>query len=314
MEEKMKSVIEPKYKDTLFRMIFHEKEQLLCLYNAMAGKSYTDPEELIITTLENAIYINVKNDLAFVVDSMLYMFEHQSTDSPNMPLRNLFYVARELQMLVHERAIYSTKRVMIPAPSFVVFYNGPDKEWGRKILKLSDSYEVEQEEPQLELLVLVININMSKQDELLKNCKPLREYAEYVDKVRRYAKGMSIEDAVDKAVKECISEGILADFLQRNKEEAMKVSIFEYDEERVIQLIREDEREIGREEGREVGHKEGIREGIVQAITEYIRNCFMEGFTEEDIIHNLQWGFKLEYKEAKELIDSVKAEKLSTRR
>lgn len=137
----------------------------------------------------------MKNDLAFMINSMLFMFEHQSTDSPNMPLRNLFYVAREYQMIVHEKALYSTKRVMIPAPNFIVFYNGPDRDWGRKTLKLSDSYEVAQEEPRLELRVTVININMSKQDELLKECKPLREYAEYVEKVRKYAKIMNIEEA-----------------------------------------------------------------------------------------------------------------------
>lgn len=293
MEDK-KLVIEPKYKDTLFRMLFSEKEQLLSLYNAMAGTDYTDPDELIITTLENAIYINMKNDLAFMINSMLFMFEHQSTDSPNMPLRNLFYVARELQMLVHEKALYSTKRVMIPAPNFIVFYNGPDRDWGRKTLKLSDSYEVAQEEPRLELMVTVININMSKQDELLKKCKPLREYAEYVEKVRKYAKIMNIEEAVDKAVKESIREGILADFLQRNREEAMKVSMFEYDPERAIQLIREDEREIGREEG------------LRQAMIKFVCNFLKVNVSESEIISNLECGFNLDLEEAKSIIACAK--------
>ena len=91
--------VQRNYKDTLFRMIFSDKEALLSLYNAISEKDYKDPDELEIVTLENAIYMNKKNDLAFLIDSSLYLYEHQSTDSPNMPLRNLFYISRELEKL-----------------------------------------------------------------------------------------------------------------------------------------------------------------------------------------------------------------------
>ena len=83
------------HKDRLFRMIFREKKELLSLYNAVNGTSYTNAEDLEIVTLENAIYMNMKNDLAFIMDSYLNLYEHQSTYSPNMPLRDLFYIAKE---------------------------------------------------------------------------------------------------------------------------------------------------------------------------------------------------------------------------
>ena len=85
--------VQRNYKDTLFRMIFSDKEALLSLYNAISEKDYKDPDELEIVTLENAIYMNKKNDLAFLIDSSLYLYEHQSTYSPNMALRNLFYIS-----------------------------------------------------------------------------------------------------------------------------------------------------------------------------------------------------------------------------
>lgn len=74
------------HKDRLFRMIFREKKELLSLYNAVNGTFYTNAEDLEIVTLENAIYMNMKNDLAFIMDSYLNLYEHQSTYSPNMPL------------------------------------------------------------------------------------------------------------------------------------------------------------------------------------------------------------------------------------
>lgn len=86
-----------KYKDTVFRMLFADKSNLLSLYNAMSGSDYHDPSKLQIITLENAIYIGMKNDLAFVIGTNLFLYEHQSTYNPNMPLRNLFYISSEYQ-------------------------------------------------------------------------------------------------------------------------------------------------------------------------------------------------------------------------
>ena len=104
----------------------------------MGQRNYDDPELLTINTLENAIYMSMKNDLAFVLDCRLMLYEHQSTPNPNIPLRDLFYVAKEYEKIVATRSLYSREKVKIPAPHFIVFYNGMEKQPEREVLKLSD--------------------------------------------------------------------------------------------------------------------------------------------------------------------------------
>lgn len=241
------------YKDTLFRMIFREKEPLLSLYNAVNGTDYENADELEIVTLENAIYMNMKNDLAFLMDFYLNIYEHQSTFSPNMPLRDLFYISRELQNLVDTGVLYRTTLVKIPTPRFLVFYNGTGNQPERQILRLSDAFEHPMEEPELELMVTMLNINLGNNKELLNQCKILKEYMLYVEKVRKYVKVMELWEAVERAVEESIQEGILRDFLTRYQKEAIEVSIFEYDEEKVMKYIREDEFAKGQQKGIEEG-------------------------------------------------------------
>ncbi len=270
-----KAPVRRNYKDTLFRMIFREKEQLLSLYNAVNGTQYTNAEELEIVTLENAIYMNMKNDLAFILDVSLNLYEHQSTFSPNMPLRNLFYVSRELQKHVNSDELYRSALVKIPTPRFLVFYNGRKEQPEKRILKLSDSYESPEEEPQLELVVTMLNINSGKNAELMEKCQPLKEYALYVEKVRTYSKQMELAEAVERAVTESIQEGILSEFLLRYRKEAIEMSIFEYNEEEALKYIREDEFQMGKEEG--------IEQGELSKTRTVIRNMLKRGMSEEDI-------------------------------
>ena len=250
------------HKDRLFRMIFREKKELLSLYNAVNGTSYTNTEELEIVTLENAIYMNMKNDLAFIMDSYLNLYEHQSTYSPNMPLRDLFYIAKELQGQVDHRDLYRNTLIKIPTPRFLVFYNGSEEQAEKKYLRLSDAFQKSMDDPDLELVVTMLNINLGKNRKLLEQCQTLKEYAIYVKKVRTYAKSMKVEEAVDRAVRECINEGILREFLLRNRKEAVEMSIFEYDEEAVFEIVRKDEYEKGLQEGLEKGIEQGIEKGI----------------------------------------------------
>ena len=119
-------VVNRTYKDTLFRMIFREKRNLLQLYNALNGTNYTEETDLEIVTLENAIYMNMKNDVAFLLSDRLNLYEHQSTYNPNMPLRDLFYICREYKKLVGQESLYSSTKIQIPSPRFVVFYHGID--------------------------------------------------------------------------------------------------------------------------------------------------------------------------------------------
>ncbi|MDE7285001.1 MAG: hypothetical protein K2N85_15670 [Lachnospiraceae bacterium] len=245
--------VQRNYKDTVFRMLFREKENLLSLYNALNATTYTDVDRLEITTLENAVYLNYKNDISFVFDFELLLYEHQSTFNPNMPLRDLFYVTGILQGRTKDKNLYSNSIVRIPAPKFVVFYNGTDFQPEQQILKLSNAFEKKQEQPALDLTVTVYNINLGHNQELLDACQLLKEYAQYVEQVRTFAKEMPFSEAVGKAVDYCIMNGILSDFLSKNRAEAIAMSIFEYDEEKHIQSEREEWREIGREEGRTEG-------------------------------------------------------------
>lgn len=244
---KKEANVQRNYKDTVFRMLFKEKENLLSLYNALNGTGYTNVDDLEITTLENAVYMNYKNDISFVFAHELLLYEHQSTFNPNMPLRDLVYVSSVLQGRISGDDLYSRRIVRIPAPKFIVFYNGTGSQPERQILRLSDVFEKKQEQPALELNVIVYNINLGRNSELLAACSLLKEYAQYVDQVRTLARELPFPKAVEKAVDYCIGNGILADFLRENRAEAIAMSIFEYDEEKHMK----NEREEGREEGRE---------------------------------------------------------------
>ena len=248
------------FKNTIFQMIFHRKKELLSLYNALNNTSYVKEEDLEIVTLENAVYMSMKNDLAFVLDMQLHMYEHQSTNNPNIPLRDLFYVSQEYQRLVDKKTLYSSRPVKIPAPRFIVFYNGTARQPETQWFKLSDLYEVPEENPHLELQVLVLNINHGNNEALKEKCRTLQEYMLYIERIRYYVEkmGKTLQDAVEISVEECIRENILADFLRENKAEAITVSIFEYDEEKELRLLREAEREYGREQGKEEGKAEGL--------------------------------------------------------
>ena len=241
--------VQRNYKDSVFRMLFKDKENLLCLYNALNKTDYMDVDELEITTLENAVYMNYKNDVSFVFDFELMLYEHQSTVNPNMPLRDLLYVTSILQKRISSENLYGSKRVMIPSPRFVVFYNGVDSQPERQTLKLSDAYDRNQENPELELTVTVYNINRGYNDEIMDACKTLKEYAMYVELLRTYAKQMPLAEAVEKAVDYCINADILSEFLRKNRAEVIMLSIFEYDEEAHHKLLYEEGVEDGMKQG-----------------------------------------------------------------
>ena len=243
--------VQRNYKDSIFRMLFKDKENLLSLYNALNKTDYTDVERLEITTLENAVYMNYKSDVSFVFDLELMLYEHQSTINPNMPLRDLFYVTDILQKRTYNKDLYGSNLIRIPSPRFVVFYNGTVPLPERQTLKLSDSYEKKQDNPELELTVTMYNINYGCNEEIMDACRTLKEYALYVERVRTYANQMPLAEAVEKAVDECIAEGILSEFLRKNRAEAIKVSIYEYDEELHFKTLFEEGVEKGRELGRE---------------------------------------------------------------
>ena len=249
------------YKDTLFRFVFKDKEKLLKLYNALNGTDYTNPDDLETYTLENAIYMGVKNDVSFLLDSELSLYEQQSTFNPNMPLRDLVYITKQLEKYIVWNTLYSSKLVRIPVPRFVVFYNGTQDQPERAVLKLSDAFEKKVEDPELELKVTMLNINLGHNKELLERCRPLRDYCTFVARVREKAESMPIEEAVDCAVTECIQEDILVDILMEQRAEVMAMSVLEYNVEIEREKVRRAEREVGYEEGYGEGYDEGREAG-----------------------------------------------------
>ena len=246
------------YKDTVFRMLFSDRKNLLSLYNAVNSRDYTNPDDLEIVTLENAIYMGMKNDLAFIIDTNLYLYEHQSTYNPNMPLRDLFYISSEYQKMLDQKSLYSSSLQKIPTPNFIEFYNGSDPVCDVFEHRLSSAFEHLSGEPKLELIVTVLNINEGHNALLMEHCKTLREYAQYVAKVRKYTADMSLNEAVECAVDECIKENILADFLRKNRAEVISMSIFEYDKEEEEKKLRKAEYEAGVEAGEKSGIKKGV--------------------------------------------------------
>lgn len=278
------------YKDTVFRMLFADKTNLLSLYNAVTGRCYENPDELRIVTLKNAIYMGMKNDLAFIFETSIYLYEHQSTVNPNIPLRDLFYIAMEYHKLVGKRTLYSTALQKLPTPKFMVFYNGTDEMEECREYRLSDAFENNTDEPSLELKVTMLNVNEGHNEELMKQCAVLKEYAQYVSRVRKLAAAMELDAAVKRAIDECIKEGILVDFLSANRSEVELTSLFEYNKEEEEKKLRKAEYEQGMEEG----------------IGLFIKTCLELGIETEIIKNKLMTGFSLSSDEAEKYITKAK--------
>ena len=271
-------------------MIFGNRKAALELYNAINHSNYQNPEQLEITTIEGAIYMGVTNDLSFLIDSVMNLYEAQSTRNPNMPLRGLIYFARVYQGYVEKREldIYSGSRIKIPLPQYIVFYNGSQEEPDRREYRLSDAFERKQDSYCLECVATVLNINTGHNRQLMENCSLLWQYAFFVSKVRLYLERYpeNLEGAVDMAVEECIEEDILADFLKKQRGEVKDVILTEYNAERHIK----NEKKLSYEEG----VKEGMEQGLEQGIKAFIAEKEEENADKNIIIEKMQRHFLLD--------------------
>lgn len=239
------------HKDRLFKFIFQKKENLLELYNALNGTSYDNPE---------------------------YLFEHQSSDNPNMPLRGFLYFARQYEKYVIENEcnLFGRKTIQIPTPQYVVFYNGDTWKGERKVLKLSDSFNDKRIRSCMELEVLQLNINYGHNKEIMEKCRILWEYAVFIGKVKTYNKAMPIEEAVNKAVNECIQEGILKEILISHQAEVKDMLLTEYDEEKTRRLFQKEYEEEVAEVKEEIAKaKEEIakKDEIIRSLKEQLERA-----------------------------------------
>ena len=253
-----------RYKDSVFVDLFSEdktaKANFLSLYNALHGTHLDSSAELKPLKLEQAMYTKLSNDVSCLIDNkIIVLAEHQSTINENMPLRCLQYVARLYEQIQDPKAKYYRTLQKIPIPEFYVFYNGTAKYPVQKTLKLSEAYIAKSEQVPLELTVQVLNINTDKANKILMTCKPLEEYSLFVEAVRRHT-ALDKEKGFESAIKECIQNGILKEYLQRKSREVINMLLAEYDYDTDIA--------VQREESLMIGIRQGFAEGSYQKALE----------------------------------------------
>ena len=257
------------YQDRLFKAIFgreEHKDWLLSLYNALNGSSYTDPSAIEINTIEGIIYVTMKNDISFLIDSQLNLYEQQSSYNPNMPLRGLMYFAELYQkhLTKQDRDLFTTALVKIPTPNFVVFYNGSRDMPDVTKLRLSEAFEIPAENGDFEWTATMLNINAGRNKTLLQKCKPLYHYSCYVDRVKSNVRsGMTKENAVSEAVNFAIQNDFLDGYFKMQKAEVLNMSLTEFDQEAY------DRHRFN--EGKEAGIAEGKRKNALQNARNFIR-------------------------------------------
>lgn len=241
-----------KYKDTLFRKVFNNKKDLLSLYNALNDTSHTDDSLITINTIEDAIYIGYKNDISFIINSELNLYEHQSSINYNMPVRGLIYFAELYKGYIEQNnlLIYNEKLVKLPFPRYVVFYNGTDEEPEEQELRLSKSFTILFEEknvadiesadtidsednqkspktpkkkPSVEVVVQMLNINYGCNRELMEKCQKLMEYSKFIALVRE--KSAQLAEAYRKEMKTVNKKEIFAEAVELAINEAIRDNV-----------------------------------------------------------------------------------------
>lgn len=271
-QERESKQMQRNVKDRLFRYLFeNDREALLDLYNALNGTSYQDSTQLEIVTIESAVYVVMKNDLAYILSGTLNMYEHQSTYSPNLPVRFLIYLAQEYQTVIEkaEKSLYGTGRITLPTPQCIAFYNGMKEMPEEQMLKLSDAFENKKARADVELTVRMLNINYGHNKQLMEKCVTLEAYSKFAAITRECMQvEKDMQTALNRAVESSIERGILKEFLLKNRAEVLGMLLEEFDAEKYERTIREE------------GRKEGMKQERLDALVRMKE----AGFTKEQII------------------------------
>ena len=266
------------HKDRLFTMIFGDtsnKKNILSLYNALYDTHYTNEEDVEITTIEDAIYIKMKNDVSLLLDNCLSLWEQQSTYNPNMPVRGLIYFGNLYNSYIKQRnlKIYNSTLVKLPTPKYIVFYNGTKEREPVEKIRLSDAFMTEDPFHEFEWTATMINLNKGKNEKLLSKCKPLSDYMVLINKINCYKKTeKSLMDAVNQAINECIEENVLADFLRKHRGDIMSTCLTEFDEELYKEGLLEEGHRLGLAEGHELGLTEGQKAANIDNAKKLFQN------------------------------------------
>jgi hypothetical protein len=264
-------------KNSVFTTLFNDEDKVRELYAAIKGVDYDPNLPVVITTLQDVLYMKQINDLSFTAEEkMALIVEHQSTLNHNMPLRILMYMSRVYEKITDRKSLYKGALAKIPRPEFIVLYNGMDDTPDQWEERLSEAYmEVEgNTKIFLDLTVRMYNINKGRNLELLSRSESLSGYAEFVARVREHEKTMPRDQAATEAVRSCVKDGILADFLEEHGSEVMNM------------LLEEWNLDEAKEAWREEGWEEGVEKGRNQ-ILELVK----QGYTVEQIEAKLSENF-----------------------
>ena len=231
-------IINEKHKDRVFKYIFQNKEWMLDLYNAVNGSDYKDPDAIMFNTIEDAIYMGMRNDVSFIISSEINLWEHQSSYNPNMPLRFFLYLAQlyEKYIAVSDYNKYSSTLQKLPRPKCICFYNGLINQPEKKILRLSEAFD---KEGDVELKVTMLNINYGKNQELMNACKPLKEYSWLIETIRKYQKN-NLEEAIEQAINEMPEDFVIRNFILGHKAEVKGMFLTEWDQEKFLKQQRKE--------------------------------------------------------------------------
>ena len=266
------------HKDSLFRKVFRKKSDLLALYNAINGTNYDNEADLEINTLDNALYMTVKNDVSCIVGCTMNLYEHQSSYNPNMPLRGLIFFATLYNSYTDQRKLnlFSSTLQKIPTPQFVVFYNGLKNEPDRQILRISDAFQTKG--GCLECEAVMLNINYGKNLELMEKCRRLEEYAIFIATVREYAadKKRSLSEAITLAIDACIEKGILLDILT-----AERTEVFMY-------ILESFDKELYERDLKQNAYDDGVKDGEINKLFSQVKIKLEKGKTVEQIADELE--------------------------
>lgn len=251
-----------KIRDTVFCHFMSNESHLLSLCNALNDTGYDESSDITINTLEGSFFSNIKNDISFLLNNlMVVLIEHQTTVNPNMPLRFLSYVDELYKRYTStsHKKIYGDDLIKIPAPEFYVFYDGNDTSFEQQTLKLSDAFETQSDK--LELTVHVYNLADGMNDALKRKCLPIGEYSIFSNAYKHFRQQkMEIDHAVDAAIKYCLENNVMVDYLKNNQKEVIDMFGFEWNEKEEREALLE------------IGEERGRLEGKIESIKELMRN------------------------------------------
>ena len=244
------------YKDRVFKFIFgnpENKEWTLSLYNAVNGSNYRNPDDIQFNTIEDAVYMSMKNDVSFIILDEMNLWEHQSSFNPNMPMRFLTYGTQLYEKFTATSGYYKFSRKLqrLPKPHCICFYNGTEEQPEQQVLKLSDAFGGEGD---IEVKVKMLNVNYGKNRALMETCQPLREYAWLVDRVREHQRVMqNLEAAVDASIDEMPDSFVIRALIEAHRAGVKKMFLTEYDEEKM------------KEQERKEAFADGVDAGVAEA-------------------------------------------------